>query len=86
MKLIIDIDEDVYKLFTGNGQGMKVVRFNLENTLKNGILLEEELKKLRLQIHNIEEPDHDFEGFFQCQDEAIEIISKAIDELKGEVK
>ena len=44
----------------------------------------EELKKLRLQIFNIEEPDHDFEGFFQCQDEAIEIISKAIDELKGE--
>ena len=36
MKLIIDIDEDVYKLFTGNGQGMKVVKFNLENTLKNG--------------------------------------------------
>ena len=83
MKLIIDIDEDVYKLFTSNGQGMKVVKFNLENTLKNGIPLEEELKKLRLQIHNIEEPDHDFEGFFQCQDEAIEIISKAIDELKG---
>ena len=46
----------------------------------------EELKKLRLQIYNIEEPDHDFEGFFQCQDEAIEIISKAIDELKGENK
>lgn len=46
----------------------------------------EELKKLRLQIFNIEEPDHDFEGFFQCQDEAIEIISKAIDELKGENK
>jgi transposase-like protein len=41
MKLIIDIDEDVYKLFTGNGQGMKVVKFNLENTLKNGIPLEE---------------------------------------------
>ena len=36
MKLIIDIDEDVYKLFTGNGQGMKVVKFNLENALKNG--------------------------------------------------
>ena len=36
MKLIIDIDEDVYKLFTGNGQGIKVVRFNLENALKNG--------------------------------------------------
>ena len=39
MKLIIDIDEDVYKLFTGNGQGMKVVRFNLENALKNGLRL-----------------------------------------------
>ena len=50
MKLVIDIDEDVYKLFTGNGQGMKVVRFNLENTLKNGIPLEKELKKIRTKI------------------------------------
>lgn len=41
MKLIIDIDEDIYKLFTGNGQGMKVVRFNFENTLKNGTPLPE---------------------------------------------
>lgn len=44
----------------------------------------EELKKLWLQIYNIEELDHDFEGFYHCQNEALELINKRISELKGE--
>lgn len=44
----------------------------------------EELKKLWLQIYNIEDPDHDFEGFYHCQNEALELINKRISELKGE--
>jgi len=83
MKAVIEVDVPEYQI----GQEVSVY---FKDTMcaksvckkKQGTI--EELKKLRLQIHNIEEPDHDFEGFFQCQDEAIEIISKAIDELKGE--
>ena len=46
----------------------------------------EELRKLWLQIYNIDELDHDFEGFYHCQNEALELINKRIEELKGENK
>lgn len=84
MKLIIDIPKEELELVKSDTQIDFLDAIHIISTIQNGTPLEEELRKLRLQIHNIEEPDHDFEGFFQCQDEAIEIISKAIDELKGE--
>ena len=83
MKLIIDIQDFVYNHIK-EFNSTQLYELNVISAIKSGTPLAEELKKLRLQIHNMEEPDHDFEGFYQCQDEAIEIISKAIDELKGE--
>ena len=83
MKAVIEVDVPEYQI------GQEVSVYFKDTMCVKGICKKnqgtiEELKKLRLQIHNIEEPDHDFEGFYQCQDEAIEIISKAIDDLKGE--
>lgn len=74
MKLIIDIDEDVYKLFTGNGQGMKVVKFNLENALKNGTPLEEEFEQIKTEIRN----KKDGYGKYPVCDNCIKIIDKHI--------
>ena len=83
--VIIKLDDETYKEVMNRTEfDTLVLGIKLIEAVQNGTSLEEELRKLRLQIHNIEEPDHDFEGFYQCQDEAIEIISKAIDELKGE--
>ena len=87
MKLIIDIDEDVYKLFTGNGQGMKVVKFNLENALKNGTPLEEELEQLKADI---KEASYDrLDGFNGGQmvvdwEDIEDMFYDHISELKGE--
>ena len=82
MKLIIDIDEDVYKLFTGNGQGMKVVRFNLENTLKNGTPLEEELENLKTEIRHKSYIQEEYGDI--SVNTVMWIIDKRISELKGE--
>ena len=43
-----------------------------------------ELEKVRQEIYDIEEPDHDFEGFYYCFEEALKIIDKELAELKGE--
>ena len=48
--------------------------------------LEEELEKIKAEIGEIEETDHDFEGFYYCQNEVLKIIEKSISELKGENK
>lgn len=45
-----------------------------------------ELKKIRQEIYDIEEPDHDFEGFYYCFEEALKILDKELAELKGEDK
>ena len=45
-----------------------------------------ELEKIRQEIYDIEEPDHDFEGFYYCFEEALKIIDKELTELKGESK
>ena len=84
MKLIIDIPEEAYNAVIGDEWIDSEYIDNIINSIQNSTPFEEELKKLWLQIYNIDKPDHDFDGFYQCQDEAIEIISKAIDELKGE--
>lgn len=44
----------------------------------------EELEKIRQEICDIEEPSHDFEGFYYCLEEVLKIIDKYIKELKGE--
>ncbi len=44
----------------------------------------EELEKIKAEIGEIEETDHDFEGFYYCQNEVLKIIEKSISELKGE--
>ena len=43
-----------------------------------------EIEKIRTEIEDIEEPDHDFEGFYYCWNRALKIINKHIYELKGE--
>lgn len=45
-----------------------------------------ELEKIRQEIYDIEEPDHDFEGFYYCFEEALKIIDKELAEIKGENK
>jgi hypothetical protein len=37
-----------------------------------------ELEKIKAEIIDIEEPDHDFEGFYYCFEEALKIINKHI--------
>lgn len=44
----------------------------------------EEFEKTRQEIYDIEEPDHDFEGFYYCYNETLKIIDNHIAELKGE--
>ena len=99
MKIIVDIDEDYYKAICEKverfGKG-SVVLSTPEKIIFNGKpLLEEELenqdsviekirKELWIRIYNIEEPDHDHEGFYYCQNETLEIINKYIAELKGD--
>lgn len=43
--------------------------------------LQEELEKIKTEIVDIEEPDHDFEGFYYCLDKAIKILEKHIKEV-----
>ena len=50
---------------------------------KNAII--EELEKIRQEIYDIEEPDHDFEGFYYCFEEALKIVDKELTELKGKI-
>ena len=45
-----------------------------------------ELEKIKAEIGEIEETDHDFEGFYYCQNGVLQIIDKHISELKGENK
>ena len=54
--------------------------------LENQKSLEKELEKIRQEIYDIEEPDHDFEGFYYCFEEALKIIDKELAEMKGENK
>lgn len=44
----------------------------------------EELEKIRKEIEDIEEPDHNFEGFYYGIEEALKIIDNHINEIKGE--
>lgn len=44
----------------------------------------EKLEKIRQEIYDIEEPDHDFEGFYYCFEEALKVIDNHISKLKGE--
>lgn len=43
-----------------------------------------ELEKIRQEMHDIEEPDYDFSGFYYCLDAALTIVEHHISELKGE--
>lgn len=40
------------------------------------------LKQIKEEICDIEEPDHDFEGFYYCFEEALKILDKHISKLK----
>lgn len=44
----------------------------------------EELENIKAEIKEIEEPDHNFEGFYYCNNEVLKIIDNHISELKGE--
>ena len=41
-----------------------------------------ELEDIKAEIDNIEEPDHDFEGFYYCFNEVMKILDKHIKENK----
>lgn len=85
MKAIIKLDISEFQI----GQEVSVY---FPDTMRKTSITEvetdiiEELRKLWLQIYNIDEPNHDFEGFYYCQNEALELITKRIEELKGENK
>ena len=85
MKLLIELDEkrfeDIKRIAS-----IQIRRRSLtcEQIIANGTPLEEELRKLWLQIYNIDDSNHDFEGFYHCQNEALELINKKISESKGE--
>lgn len=64
-------------------EAMDMAVKSLENSNSVAISTLEELLK---EIDDIDEPDHDFEGFYRCQNEVLEIIDKHISELKGEQK
>lgn len=55
---------------------------DLQKELPNRII--EEIEKIRQEIYDIEEPDHDFEGFYYCFEEALKIIDKELAKMKGE--
>lgn len=55
----------------------------LDKILKKANFIEE-LEKIKQEICDIEEPNHDFEGFYYCLEEVLKIIDKYIKELKGE--
>lgn len=42
----------------------------------------EELEKIKAEIDDIEEPDHDFEGFYYCFNEVMKVLDKYIKENK----
>ena len=44
----------------------------------------EELEKIKAQIDDIDEPDHDFEGFYYCFNEVMKILDNHIKELEKE--
>lgn len=44
----------------------------------------EKLEKIKTQIDDIDEPDHDFEGFYYCFNEVMKILDKHIEKLKEE--
>ena len=85
MKYIIELPKEVKEKFdnaTKDDIYGSYYDYNsvIGNAIKNGTPFEEELRKLWLQIYNIDEPDHDFEGFYHCQNEVLELINK----MKGE--
>ena len=41
-----------------------------------------EIEKIKAEILDIDEPDHDFEGFYYCLDEVMKILDKHIEENK----
>ena len=79
MKLIIDIPEKEYKECIQRCEwdtltlGVKLIHF-----VQDGIPLED----IKAEIVDIEEPDHDFEGFYYCLNEVMKIIDKHIKENK----
>lgn len=42
----------------------------------------EELEKIRKEFVDIEEPDHDFEGFYYCFEKVLKIIDEHISKLR----
>ena len=81
MKLIIDIPEERYKklkeYFVNDDCG-----FPNDLAIAKGIPLQTELMDIKTEIDDIEEPDHDFEGFYYCLDEVLKILDKHIKENK----
>ncbi len=55
----------------------------LDKILKRGANIEK-LEKIRQEIIDIEEPNHDFEGFYYCLEEVLKIIDKHIKDLGGD--
>ena len=87
MKLIIDIDDKTYKdvkqFYDKMSEHECIGEYEL--AIAEGIPLEEELKKIKQEIHKLafDDDDGDYMTLID-DDEAMELIDKHIAELKGE--
>lgn len=70
-------DEQTEALKQFNDEQAKIVA---EYVHKSNIA---KLEKIRQEIYDIEEPDHDFEGFYYCYEKVFKIIDKELATLKG---
>ena len=87
MKLIIDIDEDIYKMVCITGTFGRF-RFNTAKAIKNGIPLKEELENIKAEIKE-EKLDVDLDIgnetiYNNAINDVLAILDKHTSELKGE--
>ena len=90
MKLIIEIDEDYYKAIWENGYIYDEDNEDVAKIIKDGIPLEEELEKIKVEIEEISITYHNPYSVMKPMydkvdtESVMEIIDKHIKELKGE--
>lgn len=82
MKLVINIDKEEYEAYKNH---LGVSYISACNKIKCGIPLEEELKKLKIEIHKLafDDEDGDYMGLID-DDEVMKLIDNYISRLKGE--